>query len=67
MLLDEQPDPKQIEIYRNMTPEQRLAVAERLYWSAREWKASGVRMQHPEWSDKQVSEEVTRIFRNART
>jgi hypothetical protein len=66
MLLDEQLDPKQIEIYRKMTPQQRLAVAEQLYWSAREWKAAALRARHPEWSEKTVAEEVTRIFRDAR-
>jgi hypothetical protein len=67
MLLDEQPDPKQIEIYRNMTPQQRFDISEKLYWSAREWKASALRAQHRDWSEKQISEEVTRIFRNARS
>jgi hypothetical protein len=67
MLPDEQPAPEQIAIYRNMTPEQRLKVAERLYWSAREWKAAGVRLHHPDWPEELVSHEVTRIFLNART
>ncbi len=67
MLQDEQTSPEQIDSFRRMTPDRRLALAERLYWSAREWKASGLRMQHPDWSEAQVSREVTRIFRDART
>jgi hypothetical protein len=67
MLPDEQPAPEQIAIYRSMTPEQRLTVAQRLYWSARDWKAAGIRLQHPDWQDDQINREVTRIFQNART
>ncbi|MDB6058326.1 MAG: hypothetical protein JWO95_2170 [Verrucomicrobiales bacterium] len=67
MLADEQPAPEQIAIYRKMTPEQRLKIAERLYWSARDWKAAGIRLQHPDWQEDQIGREVTRIFQNART
>ena len=54
----DEPDPMQIEIYKNMTPQQRLRVASNLYWSARKLKAAGVRMQHPEWTDEQVQRAV---------
>lgn len=67
VLADEKPSPEQIEAYRRMTPERRLALAEELYWSAREWKASGLRAQHPHWSADQVASEVTRLFLHART
>jgi hypothetical protein len=67
MLPAEQLAPEQIKIYRKMTPEQRLKVAEQLYWSARNWKAAGVRMLHPDWSKEQVEREVTRIFLNTQS
>ena len=67
MLPDEQTSPEQFEAYRRMTPERRLVLAEQLYWSAREWKATGVRAQHPDWSEQQVAREVTRIFLHARS
>jgi hypothetical protein len=67
VLLDEEMSPEQIEAYRRMTPERRLALAEQLYWSAREWKAAGLRVQHPDWSEAQVAREVTRVFLHART
>ena len=67
MLGDEQTSPEQFAIFRRMTPERRLAVAERLYWAAREIKAAGVRAQNPDWSEEQVAREVTRIFSHART
>jgi len=67
MLADEQTSPEQFAIYRRMTPERRLALAEGLYWTAREMKAAWLRAQHADWSEEQVSREVTRIFSNART
>jgi len=67
MLPDEQTSPEQIEAFRRMTPERRLALAEQLYWSARELKAAWLRAQHADWSEEQVSREVTRIFSHART
>jgi len=67
MLPDEQTSPEQIEAFRRMGPERRLALAEELYWSARELKAAWLRAQHPDWSETQVSQEVTRIFLHARS
>jgi hypothetical protein len=67
MLPDEQTSPEQIESFRRMPAEQRLALAEQLYWSARELKAAWLRAQHPDWSEAQVSREVTRIFLHARS
>ena len=46
MLLDEQTSPEQIAILRRMTPERRLALAEGLYWTAREMKQVWLRAQH---------------------
>jgi hypothetical protein len=67
MLPDEQASAEQIEAFRRMPPERRLALAEQLYWSAREWKAAWLRTRHPEWSEEQVQREIIRIFRHART
>lgn len=67
MLADEQTSPEQFAAYRRMTPERRLAQAERLYWTARELKAAWLRSLHPDWSEEQVAREVTRIFLNARS
>jgi len=67
MLPDEQSTPEQIAIYRQMTPERRLLLAEQLYWSAREIKAAWLRAQHTDWSEEQIAREVTRAFTNART
>jgi hypothetical protein len=67
MLPDEQASPEQIAALRAIPGEERLKIAERLYWSARKMKAAGVRVQHPDWTEEQVSEEVRRIFLHART
>ena len=67
MLPDEQTTPEQIAIYRRMSPERRLELAEQLYWAAREMKAAWLRAQHPDWTEEQVAREVTRIFMHART
>jgi hypothetical protein len=67
VLPDEQTSPEQFEAYRRMTAERRLAIAEQLYWTARELKAAGVRAHHPDWSEEAVSREVTRLFAHART
>jgi hypothetical protein len=67
MLSDEATSPEQIKIFRSMTGQERLRLAERLYWSARKLKAAGVRAQHPDWTEDQIKAEVVRIFRHART
>jgi hypothetical protein len=67
MLPDEQPSPEHVEILRAIPGEQRLRLAERLYWSARKMKAAGLRAQHPDWPEERVGAEVRRIFLDART
>ena len=64
---DEQASAKQIEILRAMPGEQRLRLAERLYWSARKLKRAGLQAQHPAWPPEQLDAEVRRIFLHART
>ncbi len=62
MLPDEQLSPEQVRIFRGMSGQRRLQLAEQLYWSARETKRAAVRSQPPEWSEREVDEEVRRIF-----
>ncbi|MGZ8900109.1 MAG: hypothetical protein ACXW3Z_08435 [Limisphaerales bacterium] len=66
-MLDEDHSPEHIELLRRMTPEQKLDAAFKLYWTAREFKAAGLRMLNPDWTETQVQDEVRRIFRHART
>jgi hypothetical protein len=67
MLPDEQPGLEQIEVLRAMSGQERLRVAECLYWSARKMKAAGLRAQHPDWPETRVEAGVQRIFSNARS
>ena len=67
MLADEHATPEQLAIFRRMPPARRLAIAEQLYWSARELKAAWLRSQHNDWTEEQISEELRRLFTNART
>ena len=65
MLADEKTSPEQFAILRSMSGQQRLKIAEQLYWSARKLKTAGVRHQHPDWSEEKVISEVNRIFLHA--
>jgi len=50
--------PAQIQAYRRMTPAEKLRIACQLNRAARELKAAGLRMQHPDWSEEAVQAEV---------
>ena len=55
-----------LQILKKLTPEQKLRAAERLYWSAWQLKAAGVRAQNPQLTEKEVQEAVRTIFLHAR-
>ena len=59
-------DEKAQEILRALTPEQKLRTAARMYWAARELRAAGLRTRHPDWTEKQIQEEVRLAFMYAR-
>jgi hypothetical protein len=59
--------PEQKRIFQSMTPEQKLEVALRLYYSARELKAAGLRAQHTDWTEEQIRDKVREIFLYARS
>jgi len=65
--MPEKLNPKQIEIFKSMTPEKKLQVALDLYWTARSLKAAGLRHQHPDWSEEQIDKKVRDIFFRATT
>ena len=52
----------QIDIFRRMTPTEKLSAAARLYWSARRLKEAGLRAFHPDWSDEQIRKAVNDAF-----
>ena len=57
---------KQREIFRAMTPQQRLRAAFRLYWSARQLKEASIRTFHPEFSEEEIKATVRDFFLYAR-
>ncbi|OGR12007.1 MAG: hypothetical protein A2341_03925 [Deltaproteobacteria bacterium RIFOXYB12_FULL_58_9] len=54
-------------IFRRMTPAEKVAASDRLYWSARTLKKAGLRTAHPDWSEKQVEAATRLAFMRART
>ena len=59
--------PEQKRIYKSMTPDERFALANRLYWFARRTREAWLRSIHPDWTDEQISHAVREIFLYART
>ncbi len=59
--------PEQKRIFKSMTPEQKLKIAQRLYFSAREFKAAGLRSHNPDWTEEKIQERLREIFLYART
>ena len=56
----EAPDEAIVEILRRMTEGERLAVANRMWRSARSAVDHIVRSEHPEWTEPQVQQEIMR-------
>ena len=58
---------KQAEIYRAMTPRQRLEQAMRMNRSMRRLMAAGFRARNPDWTDTQVKKAVAERILYAHT
>lgn len=50
----------QLKIWRSMTGEQRLLMSLEMSLLAREFAKTGIRSEHPEWSEKDVMREIFR-------
>lgn len=59
--------PVQVEIYGKMTAQQKLEIANNLYWTARSLKAMAIKKDHPDWTVEEVERKVREIFLYART
>jgi hypothetical protein len=59
--------PEQKKIYMAMSPEKKLQVALRLYYSAKNLMEAALALEHPDRSEKKIKQEVKKIFLNART
>jgi len=59
---DASPDvPDQLEIYREMTGEQRLLLALEMSMRTKELTKAKIREEYPEWSEEQVARELLRL------
>jgi hypothetical protein len=50
----------QTEVYRKMTPVQRLEIAFEMSLAAREFALARLRIEHPDWTEKQLQREILR-------
>jgi hypothetical protein len=65
MLLENEPSTERITAWRAMTGQERLKVAQQMYWAAPELKNADMRRQHPEWSYEKVKLAVNQIYLEA--
>ena len=56
----EVPDDAVVEVLRRLTPAERLAIANRMWVSARQVVDFVIRRDHPDWNQEQVQHEVAR-------
>lgn len=56
----EVPDDDVVEVLRRLTPAERLAIANRMWVSARQVVDFIVRRDHPDWDDQQLQQEIAR-------
>ncbi len=50
------------QIIAKMTPTQKLEALMNLYWTARQLKIAGLKMQYPELTDLEIQRKVRDIF-----
>lgn len=60
-------DPNQREIFRRMTPLQKLNAAAHLRRTAWAWKAAYFNRIHPDWTEREIHEAVKKNFMYARS
>ena len=54
--------PEQIKIFKSLSPDAKLKIAEKLYASAKTLKVSVIRQKHPHWSEEKIADKVMEIF-----
>lgn len=52
--------------YATMTPGEKLQVAVRLYWTARQFKEAHLRALHPHLDEREIRRRVNEAFLSAR-
>ena len=59
--------PEQKKIYESMSAEEKIQIALRLYYSARQLKLAALRDQNPDWTERKIQEQLRQIFLYAGT
>ena len=54
-------------IFQSMAAEEKLNIALRRYYSAKELKEAGLRVQYPGWNEEMIRQKLREIFLYART
>ncbi|MCB1053505.1 MAG: hypothetical protein KDC71_23080 [Acidobacteria bacterium] len=54
--------PIQVEIYKKMTAEEKVAIMEQLFRDAFELKRGYIQIQHPDWSAEEVHRATARAM-----
>jgi len=57
--------PEQIEIYRAMSPAEKLRLAARLHADSRRLKTAALRTLHPDWDEERIARSVRELFLHA--
>ena len=61
-MADKKTSPEQFAIYRGMTGQDRLEMANQIYWATRKQVTADVRARNPGWSEETVNADVNRIL-----
>jgi hypothetical protein len=61
------PDPRQLEIWKEMTKEKKMEVFLAILRQARQMKRSCLRQQFPEDGEEEINRKLAKIFLHART
>lgn len=65
--VSDQPDAQQIEIWKNMSYQEKYDVFCSIQRQAREMKRAALRQQFPEDSEEEINRKLVKIFLHART
>lgn len=61
-MMKSDPTAKDIEIFRNMSPADKLRLIASIHMQARKWKRAAFKAQHPEWTPEQIDRRVKEVF-----
>ena len=54
--------PQKVAELRRMTGQERLLLAEKMFWDARRARAQSIQREHQDWSEEQVEQELRKVM-----